>query len=106
MVYERLGPSNKHVHLNADDTSPCPVILIHRSTSAAILRTCKTIHQEASAIVLDIASKFYPKYAVQIVLALGAEKAEDMMVRFLVAIGKQLKQWWRDETPCDGVENE
>jgi hypothetical protein len=102
MVYENIEPCTQHIPLSVDEDSRGALLVVHGRINPAILRTCKAIYQEAKGIIVPLAKKhdalakmhdsiFVPKYAVQIILDAEEEESQDLVVDFLVAIGKQLK---------------
>jgi hypothetical protein len=97
MVYDLLKPGSKYVRLSQNYQPFCDpdcAILVIRSLDLAILATCRTINEEAKAILHKATREMLSKCALQILLPTPAtvETTEDLLVLFLVAVHEHRKR--------------
>jgi hypothetical protein len=97
MVYDLLEPSSKYVRLSQNHQpfrDPDCAILVIRSLDLAILATCRTINEEAKAILHKATREMLSKCALQILLPTPTtvETTEDLLVLFLVAVHEHRKR--------------
>ena len=92
MIYDLLAlrPTNKHVRLsNEPANDPHCAIIVIRSLDLSILRTCKTVHDEAQGILVRLAKGMLSTCALQILRPVSSD--HDMIVLFLCAIRDHFK---------------
>ncbi|KAH7380300.1 hypothetical protein DE146DRAFT_671043 [Phaeosphaeria sp. MPI-PUGE-AT-0046c] len=92
MVYELLQPrNNKHILLsNAPERDPHCAILVVRTMDMSMLRTCKTVNDEARGLLYKTARQLFTTCAAQIILPKG-DAQENMVTTFLGAVQDSYK---------------
>lgn len=92
MIYDLLQPNtNKHIRISNDpERDPYCAVLVVRTFDMAILRTCKTVNDEARALLYKTARQLFTKCAAQIVLPKG-DAQENMITTFLGAVKDSYK---------------